>query len=96
MIAFRVADKGYGIPEELQAKMFERFESRPNGSGHRGAGLGLSIVKSLVELHGGSVSLSSAPGRGTEVTALFPREHEGFTALPDEAAPLRYGTARAG
>ena len=37
--------------------MFERFESRSQGSKHRGAGLGLSIVKSLVELHGGAMSL---------------------------------------
>ena len=100
MLAFSVADRGCGIPEEHQSAVFERFESRSNGSGHRGAGLGLSIVKSLVELHGGSVSLTSAPGRGTEVIALFPLEQEGFTAtpaeLPAETEPLRYGTSRAG
>ncbi len=64
MVAFSVADKGSGIPEEHQSAVFKRFESRSNGSGHRGAGLGLSIVKSLVELHGGSVSLTSAPAAG--------------------------------
>lgn len=100
MLAFSVTDRGCGIPEEHQQAVFERFESRAKGSGHRGAGLGLSIVKSLVELHGGSVLLTSTPGRGTEVTALFPREQEGFTApqadAGAEAAALRYGTARAG
>jgi signal transduction histidine kinase len=52
--------------------VLERFESRSQGSKHRGAGLGLSIVKSLVELHGGSMSLESEPGRGTRVTVRFP------------------------
>jgi signal transduction histidine kinase len=52
--------------------VFERFESRSQGSKHRGAGLGLSIVKSLVELHGGAMSLESEPGQGTRVTVRFP------------------------
>ncbi|MGE3246816.1 MAG: ATP-binding protein, partial [Beijerinckiaceae bacterium] len=42
------------------------------GSRHRGAGLGLSIVQSLVELHGGDVLIDSAPGEGTVVTCIFP------------------------
>ena len=42
---------------------------------HRGAGLGLSIVRSFVELHGGTVKLDSAVGRGTTVTCVFPLEH---------------------
>jgi signal transduction histidine kinase len=52
--------------------VFERFESRSHGSKHRGAGLGLSIVKSLVELHGGHMALDSEPGRGTRITVRFP------------------------
>ena len=54
MMAFTVEDSGVGIPKEQQQRVLERFESRSQGSKHRGAGLGLSIVKSLVELHGGS------------------------------------------
>ena len=54
MMAFAVEDQGAGIPKEQQRRVFERFESRSQGSKHRGAGLGLSIVKSLVELHGGA------------------------------------------
>ncbi len=69
---FTVADQGIGIPKDQQWRIFERFESRSQGSGHRGAGLGLSIVKSLVELHGGTVSLESEPGRGTSVTVCLP------------------------
>lgn len=82
MIAFDVEDRGVGIPEEFQQSVFDRFESRTQGSRHRGAGLGLSIVKSLAELHGGTVSLSSAPGQGTRVTVRVPLKHE-----PDREAP---------
>jgi signal transduction histidine kinase len=74
MMIFTVSDQGVGIPKDQQWRMFERFESRSQGSGHRGAGLGLSIVKSLVELHGGTVSLESEPGRGTSVTVRLPED----------------------
>lgn len=72
MIVFTVTDEGVGIPKDEQARVFERFESRSLGAGHRGAGLGLSIVKSLVEMHGGTVWLESEPGRGTSVTVRLP------------------------
>jgi signal transduction histidine kinase len=72
MMAFAVEDQGVGIPKEEQRRVFDRFESRSQGSKHRGAGLGLSIVKSLVELHGGVMALESEPGRGTRVTVRFP------------------------
>jgi len=74
MMTFAVEDQGAGIPKEEQVRVFERFESRSQGSKHRGAGLGLSIVKSLVELHGGGMSLESEPGRGTRVTVRFPED----------------------
>jgi signal transduction histidine kinase len=74
MRAFTVADHGAGIPADYPAAVFDRFESRPQGSGHRGLGLGLSIVKSLAELHGGTVTLDSTPGRGTRVKLLLPLE----------------------
>jgi signal transduction histidine kinase len=72
MLALSVADQGVGIPKDQQRRVFERFESRSHGSKHRGAGLGLSIVKSIVELHGGDMRLDSEPGRGTRVTVRFP------------------------
>jgi signal transduction histidine kinase len=71
-VVFRVADQGAGIAPEMIDKVFDRFESHSAGAHHRGVGLGLSIVRSLVELHGGSVSLQSAPGEGTVVTCRFP------------------------
>lgn len=94
MIAFTVEDRGVGIPEDLQQTVFDRFESRSHGSRHRGAGLGLSIVKSLAELHGGTVSLASAPGQGTRVKVLLPLKSG---AAPEES-PLEapYKASRAG
>jgi signal transduction histidine kinase len=91
-LSFTVEDEGCGIPAEFQSAAFERFESRANGSGHRGAGLGLSIVKSLVELHGGDVVLSSTPGRGTLISARLPLAHQAAA----EPEPRRYGSSRAG
>lgn len=70
-----VADTGRGIPAEEQARIFEPFQRVQGDSvagARRGAGLGLSLVKSIAELHGGSVALSSAPGRGTTVTVSLP------------------------
>ena len=58
------------------AHVFDRFQSNVIGSRHRGVGLGLSIVKSFVELHGGRVFIDSAPGEGTTATCIFPAQDE--------------------
>jgi signal transduction histidine kinase len=71
-IVFSVTDHGPGIPREVQDKVFDWFETHSLGSRHRGTGLGLSLVRSFVELHGGKVTLDSAVGRGTTVTCIFP------------------------
>ena len=73
-IEFSVADTGPGIPPEVQDRVFDWFQTHSRGSGHRGAGLGLSIVRSFVELHGGTVTLRSAVGEGTTVVCRFPLE----------------------
>jgi signal transduction histidine kinase len=73
-VVFKVSDQGRGIPPEVLDRVFERFESHTVGSRHRGAGLGLSIVRSFVELHGGEVFIDSAPGEGTSVTCVFPAD----------------------
>ena len=67
-----VKDNGRGIPEDVIERVFDRFETYTIGSRHRGAGLGLSIVRSLVELHGGTVTIESQPNKGTIVSCLFP------------------------
>jgi signal transduction histidine kinase len=71
-VVFSVSDSGPGIPEEVKDKVFDWFESHANGSRHRGAGLGLSLVRSFVELHGGKVHVDSVVGKGTTVTCEFP------------------------
>ena len=73
-LVLAVIDRGRGIPPEVIDRVFERFESNTLGTKHRGVGLGLSIVRSFVELHGGRVEIRSAPGAGTRVTCLFPVE----------------------
>lgn len=87
-VAFTVVDEGVGIPKDQQRSVLERFVSRSQGSKHRGAGLGLSIVKSLVELHGGDILLHSEPGQGTSVTVRFPQDGVRPVQTAD-AAPKR-------
>ena len=74
MVAFSVEDDGCGIPEDIRNSVFKRFESSSLGSRHRGVGLGLSIVTSIVELHGGDVDLLSVEGVGTKITVRFPKD----------------------
>ena len=81
MVAFTIEDQGCGIPEDIRNSLFERFEGRSQGTGRRGVGLGLSIVNSIVELHGGDVELLSREGVGTRITVRFPRQ-----APPDMVA----------
>ena len=78
---FKVSDQGRGIPHDVIAHVFDRFHSNVMGSRHRGVGLGLSIVKSFVELHGGRVLIDSAPGEGTAVTCIFPAQDEKVARL---------------
>lgn len=73
-VSFTVSDSGPGVAEGVKNKMFDMFESHSEGSRHRGAGLGLSLVRSFVELHGGKVVVDSEPGHGTSVTCEFPIE----------------------
>ncbi len=73
-VVFTVTDHGPGIPPDKQDRVFEMFETDSMGSQHRGTGLGLSLVRSFVELHGGSVTIDSTLGHGTTVTCVFPVE----------------------
>ena len=75
-VIFTVSDHGPGIPPEAHDRVFEMFETDSMGSQHRGSGLGLSLVRSFVELHGGTVTIDSAMGVGTTVTCVFPTVHE--------------------
>ena len=68
-----VRDCGIGIPKEAQSKVFKRYYRVPSGNLHnvKGFGLGLSYVKSIVELHGGEIRLTSKKGKGTLVEIIF-------------------------
>ena len=69
-IVLRVQDSGPGVAPELRAKLFERFFRQGMG---QGAGLGLSIVQRVVELHGGAIELRDGPLSGLEVLVTLPR-----------------------
>ncbi|HET7201507.1 MAG TPA: ATP-binding protein [Burkholderiales bacterium] len=70
--AIEIQDRGIGIPPEDQPRMFESFQRASNVENRPGTGLGLAIVKKAVELHGGEITLTSAPGSGTRFTVVLP------------------------
>jgi signal transduction histidine kinase len=75
-LRLEVSDTGIGMkPEDIKVAMspFGQIDSKMARK-HQGTGLGLPICKSLVELHGGTLSLESEPGKGTTVIAAFPAE----------------------
>uniref|UniRef100_UPI0030F44AF7 cell cycle protein kinase DivL n=1 Tax=Phenylobacterium sp. TaxID=1871053 RepID=UPI0030F44AF7 len=78
-IQLQVSDTGRGIPFHVQAHIFDRFIGRERG----GPGLGLALVKSLVELHGGWVALESEPGAGATFTCHLPEEAQGAAGHPE-------------
>ncbi|MDQ6434206.1 ATP-binding protein [Mesorhizobium sp. LHD-90] len=82
-VEFSVHDDGPGMAPEVLDTVFRRFEPRINGGRKRGAGLGLSIVKSFVELHGGSVRIETGAGAGTTVICLFPFVPSGVRAAAE-------------
>ena len=71
VIEITVRDTGSGIDPELLPHVFDRFA---RGAGSTGSGLGLSIARGLVELHGGTIEASSPPGSGAEIRIRLPIE----------------------
>ncbi|MEO6870876.1 MAG: sensor histidine kinase, partial [Chthoniobacterales bacterium] len=67
-----VRDTGCGIAAEHLPRVFDRFYRADPSRSSEGSGLGLALVKSIADLHGGSVAIASEPGRGTSVTLRFP------------------------
>ena len=68
-------DNGIGIPAEEQSRIWERLYRGDKSRSQRGLGLGLSLVKAVVEAHRGRVSVSSEPGKGSEFTVSLPDEN---------------------
>lgn len=86
-VALSVIDTGPGIATADQGRIFRPFEktteSRQNeGAGQGGAGLGLSLVKNIVDLHGGRIDLKSAPGTGSAFTLIIPADGQAVKETP--------------
>jgi two-component system cell cycle sensor histidine kinase PleC len=69
-----VRDTGVGIPNDILPRLAQPFEQAANDPtrAHGGTGLGLALVKSLTQLHGGEFAIQSREGHGTEVTVTLP------------------------
>lgn len=85
-VEIEVADNGIGIPADMQARIFDLFAQvkNPGGASQEGLGIGLALVRQLVELHGGTILLKhSAPDRGTIFQVCLPVKHRlGIVTLP--------------
>jgi signal transduction histidine kinase len=88
-VVVSVSDTGAGIPADQLPHVFDRFYQASSGrKGRRhGAGLGLTIARGIVEAHGGTISIESAPGRGTTVRFTLPRATGDGPADPAASEP---------
>ena len=89
-VAIRISDTGIGIPSEKLPLALAPFGQVESGIARRyaGTGLGLPLTKRLIELHGGTMEIDSEPGKGTTVTAQFPKERTARDSV-DEPANAR-------
>ncbi len=73
-VQFNIEDNGIGIANDAQSKIFDRFFQADNQAGitEKGSGLGLSIAKKIVDIHGGKINLKSEPNKGTNFTIIIP------------------------
>ncbi|NAS23551.1 SpoIIE family protein phosphatase [Herbidospora sp. NEAU-GS84] len=99
-VRLQVADTGTGIPPEEVGRLFERFHQVPGGRSRsaEGSGIGLSLVRELVELLKGSIDVTSEPGVGSVFTVTIPFEPvkgavEPYTATPETAAFIEEATS---
>ena len=79
-VCFRVADKGIGIPESEKGRIFEKFYRAHMGNEQDtgGAGLGLTVVRHIVEAHGGDIEVDSKVGEGSSFTVALPKIGKGI------------------
>lgn len=71
-LTFTIADNGIGMDEETKNRAFSRFYRGTSAHGKSGSGLGLPIAARIIELHGGTISIDSAPEKGTTVSVILP------------------------
>jgi len=82
-----VVDHGIGISPEHQARVFERFQRAVPAQNFGGLGLGLYVARQIVEAHGGTIQLSSAPGAGATFTVRLPRQPPATQPQVDPSSP---------
>ncbi|MEA3150522.1 MAG: hypothetical protein QOD56_1461, partial [Gammaproteobacteria bacterium] len=80
-IAVVIEDHGLGIPERDRARIYERYYRGSNTAGIAGSGVGLHLVKTIVDLHGGTIELVSRQGEGSKFTVRLPA-HSASAATP--------------
>jgi signal transduction histidine kinase len=85
-VVVSVRDDGTGIALADQARIFEEFEQAGGGGAQEGTGLGLALSRRIIALHGGRLSVESAPGQGSTFTFTLPRAHSSGGAVSDDAS----------
>jgi signal transduction histidine kinase/ligand-binding sensor domain-containing protein/DNA-binding response OmpR family regulator len=82
-IELKISNTGKGIPKHLHEKVFERFyqisDSKNTTNVNTGTGIGLALVKNMIELHHGKIKLESVPGKSTTFTILLPKNREEYS-----------------
>jgi signal transduction histidine kinase len=80
----RVKDNGIGIPAKDRAQLFERYYRGSNVSGIVGTGVGLYLVKMVLDLHGGEISVTSTEGEGSDFSVRLPLKPPAQCLAPSE------------
>lgn len=88
IVNISVMDTGIGIPEDKLEVIFERFRQADNklSRSYEGSGIGLSLVKSLIEMHGGNIDVKSSVGEGSEFIITLPARTVDYPEPPDNGA----------
>lgn len=86
-VVCEVEDRGHGIPPADREDLFRKFHRGRNAAGKGGYGLGLFLVKHVMDAHGGTVEVLSEVGRGTRVRLVFPAAAAALSPSPGPAAP---------
>lgn len=76
-----IKDEGIGMDKHTKDRMFEKFFKGDTSHSKEGAGLGLALVKRIIDLHQGVIEVESEPGNGTAIKLTFPNEFRGWEAI---------------